>query len=792
MKRLNVVLCSLFLVFAVAQFASAQTNVGSLRGAVVDARGSTVAGARVVLLLANRLSVAETRTNARGEFAFIRLPEGGYTLVVEADGLTQSGGAQPVRIEGGRDFQIVIPLTVAAIEDAVVVSATRTETMLGDTPNSAFVASGSDLLRLQRLTVLDALRTSPGVTVMQTARRGGVTSIFVRGGESDYTKVLIDGIPVNDAGGAFDLADLTTDNASRIELVRGAQSAIYGSDAVSGVLQLFTHRGATTVPEFDYSAEGGSFGFNRQFIRLSGADGAWDYSTSFTHLETNGRDRNDDYQNRIASANIGYRMDARQQMRLTVRNENSGTGVPGATAIFFPDPDDRIERRRLAVGLRYDNQLSQNWQQSLTLAFSQNRQHSFDPLAQDLTLPGTPVDSGFAFNDFTSSFVNSQRRRGIRYQNNIVTAGGHFITSGIDYEEERAVFDNGFLGESRVAAERKNTGFFIQDQFSLTPRILLVAGLRVENNRANLPDGFNDALDDLGSPRIGGTTGFGTLIAPKLAAVIVLRRSGIQSRRGMTRLKINYGEGIKAPTLIEAFSPSPFFLGNPELKPERSRNFDFVIEQFFLKDRIRVEGVYFDNRFRNQIAFVAEPSTFGGPITLPDGRLTHFINNDRSRARGMELSISWHPKRWLLFDGSYTLLDTRLVEAADIIDYSSLTLIPNPEVGLPLLRRPRNSGSFSATWMGNRFDINLVGTFMGRRRDGDPATFSRFDANGNPIYNRGYARIDLTGAYRLTSFMGLFARVENLLNRNYQEVLGYPAYRLNFSAGLRIRFGGGR
>ncbi len=790
MKYLITVTFCLLLLPAPAAFA--QTSVGSLRGMVVDSRGSAVANARVVLLMANRLSIGETRSTARGEFGFSRIPEGGYTLVVEADGLTQSGGAQPVRIEGGREFQILIPLTVAAIEDAVVVSATRTETLLGGTPNSAWVASGSDLLRLQRYSVLDALRLSPGVTVTQTSRRGGITSIFVRGGKSDYTKVLIDGVPVNDAGGAFDLADLTTDNTSRIELVRGAQSAIYGSDAVTGVLQIFTHRGTTRIPEFDYTAEGGSFGFNRQFIRLSGAEGAWDYSAAFTHLETNGRDRNDDYQNRIASANLGARLDARQQLRLTVRNETSGAGVPGATAILFPDPDERIERHRLALGLRYDNQLSQNWHQSLTLAFSQSNQHSFDPLAQDLAMPGTPVDPGTAFNDFSSSFNNAQRRRGIRYQNNIITRNGHFLTTGIDYDEERAVFDSGFFGESRVAAERKNTGFFIQDQFAVSPGFLIVAGLRIENNRAGLPDGFNQALSDLGSTTITGVTGFGTIVAPKLAAVFVLRQSGIQSRRGMTRLKINYGEGIKAPSLVEAFSPSPFFLGNPELKPERSRNFDFIIEQFFLKDRVRVEGAYFDNRFRNQIAFVAEPSTFGGPITLEGGRLTHFINNDRARAHGMELSISWRPKRWLLFDGSYTLLDTRLVEAADVVDYSTLTLIPNPEVGLPLLRRPRHSGAFSATWMGSRFDINLIGTFLGRRRDGDPVTFARFDLNGNPIYNKGYARIDVTGAYRLTSFLGLFARIENLLNRNYQEALGYPAYRLTFSAGLRINLGGGR
>jgi vitamin B12 transporter len=257
-------------------------------------------------------------------------------------------------------------------------------------------------------------------------------------------------------------------------------------------------------------------------------------------------------------------------------------------------------------------------------------------------------------------------------------------------------------------------------------------------------------------------------------------------------LKANYGEGIKAPSLVESFSPSPFFLGNPELKPERSRNFDLSVEQFFWKDRIRVEGTYFDNRYRNQIAFVGNPATFGGPIKLPDGRLTHYVNNDRTRARGFELSTSWHPKRWLQFDGNYTLLHTELIEGADIIDYNTLQLVPNPEVGLPLLRRPKHSGSFNATWFGEKFDVSLIGLFIGRRRDGDPVAFAKFDAQGRPIYNDGYTKLDLAGSYRLNRWMSLFGRIENLLNQDYQEVLGYPAYRLNFSAGMRLRVGGSK
>ena len=279
---------------------------------------------------------------------------------------------------------------------------------------------------------------------------------------------------------------------------------------------------------------------------------------------------------------------------------------------------------------------------------------------------------------------------------------------------------------------------------------------------------------------------------PKIAAIYLLPTGNLQSVVGMTRLKANYGEGIKAPTLVEAFSPSQFFLGNPLLKPERARGYDLGVEQFFWKDRYRVEVTYFENRFRDQIAFVGDAATFGGPIKLADGRLTHFVNNDRTIARGMEFAVSMSPyKRRLLIGGTYTLLKTKLEAAADVIDFSTGTLVPNREVGFSLLRRPRHSGTLNVAWIGDRFEVNLDGFFVGRRRDGDPVTFDRF-RNGLPIFNDAYQRLDLAGTYRFTSRVAMFARIENLLNQKYEEVLGYPAYKLNFSAGMKFRIGGGK
>ena len=726
--------------------------------------------------------VRELIADEGGEFFVPTLPSGEYQFIPEVAGMVAVEPPATVKSSGNTSIRLAIKMKVAALQDSIIVSAARTENHLSTTPASAYVITADDLARSQHVNVLDALRSSPGVAVLRTARRGGVTSLFVRGGESDYTKVLVDGIPINDAGGAFDLSDLTIDSAKQIELVRGASSALYGSDAMSGVLQFITRRGTSATPELELSAEGGSFAFNRQAAKMTGANGGFDYLVGFSHLRTNGRDRNDDYQNRVASANFGYRFNERTSLRLLARSENSGLGVPGATARYFPDPDERARRRRIATGLRFTDQTTRNWHQSFSFVYAENNQLGLDLAAQDLTKPNTPPDTNFAFNDFVSFFNNHQKRRALRYQSEVVLPHNNLLSAGLEYEKENAVFDSGFAGRNRVTPERKNLGVFVQDQFFYASRLVLTAGFRIENNRAELPANFANVLKSLGSAPFTSSIGYGTKVVPKLAGLFVINKGN--DTLGVTKLRASYGEGIKAATLVEAFSPNSFFLGNPGLKPERARSFDLGIEQLLAQDRVRLEATYFDNRFRDQIAYVGNPATFGGPIKTADGVLTSFVNNDRTRARGLELSAALRPKRQLSLTGQYTLTDSKLVGAADVIDFGTLKLVPNPEIGSPLIRRPRHAGAFTAAWIGERFDVNLNAFFLGRRRDVDPVTFSRL------VYNQGYTRIDLAGGYRLHARATLFARIENLLNRNYQEVLGYPAYRLTFSAGLRVRVGG--
>ena len=766
------------LVLMCAVTSSAQNVTSRVAGNVVDSSGAAVPRARVFVRTRSGFTVREGLTNDKGEFKFEGLEVGSYSISAIAEGLIQPDGAVEVRVDGANAQQVTLQLDVSAVRASVVISDTRTDSDASKSVSSTYIVSTNDLLISQRTNVLDSIRSAPGTNVVQSGRRGGVTSIFVRGGESDYTKVLIDGVPVNDAGGAFDYSDLTTENLDRVELVRGAQSALYGSDAMTGVVQVFTKRGTTQTPLFEFSGEGGSFGFNREWASLSGASGKFDYSGSFGYLATNGRDRNDDYVDRTATANLGYRIGSRGQLRVTARSENSALGVPGATAVFYPDPDERAERKRIVTSARIDDQTTGIWHQNFSFVYAESDQKGFDPVGQDLSNPTTPPDTVFAFNDFRSFFSNHQRRRGIRYQSDLALPASNLVSAGLDFEQERAVFVNGFDGRDRVSPSRRNIGFFVQDQFTLIPNLSIVAGLRVENNHAEVPDDLARILASLGSAAVTGDVGFGTRVVPRVAASYQLFKS--------TRLRAGYGTGIKAPTMLEAFSPSPFFLGNPALRPEQSRSYEIGVDQLLFSERARLEVTWFDARFRNQIAFVGNPATFGGPITLPDGRLTNFINFDRAFARGVETALSYRPVRQFMVTGQYTWLDSRVTEAAPVIDFFTLALVPNPEQGQKLVRRPRHTGLFSAAWTGDKFNASVSTVIVGKRRDIDPVTFSRL------AINEGYAKLDASGGWNVTRYATLFARIENLLNKDYQEVLGYPAYRLTFSAGIRLRLGGER
>ena len=773
-------------------------NGGRISGNVADQNGGKVPEARIALRDASGAIVYQGRSDSEGQFSINNLKEGRYRIAAEADGFTQS---EPVfaDVRSGADQTIAVRLEVAAITDQLVITATRTEaptTELGDTVS---VITGDDLRRKDQSQVSEALRLIPGVAVVQSGGRGGITSVFTRGGESDYNKVLIDGVPVNRAGGGFDFGFLTTDNLERIEIARGPESAPLGSDAVTSAIQLITRRGSTATPEFEFSGEGGSFDSHRETAGLSGIARWLDYSTSIGYLSTDGRFRNSDFIGRSASANLGFRLSPTADLRITSRWNRTTLGTPGPTGILFSDPDAREKHRDLALGATLNLRASTRFHQWVRFIYSELDTNSFDPFAEDLTKPDTPVLPPFSFGaDFASTFKDHQKRSGVHYQAVAALNSSNLLTAGIDFEHESAVFDSSDdFSRARVAPSRNNFGFYVQDQTGWRERLFITASMRVDRNTGSVPDDLRNVLESLGSSIPSGDIGFGWAANPKLAVSFIARPHHENARIGATRLKASFGTAIKEPTLDEAFGPSIFALGNPGVDPERAISFDTGIVQEFFSRRVSLDLTYFDNRFRDLITF--ESTALSEPVRLANGVLTNFVNADRASGRGFELSSRARPGgvlSGLRLSGSYTFLRSRLDRAANIVTFLPPTfegvLVPNPERGLPLLRRPRHSGVFDVSWVGQSFDVTLDGSIVGKRRDFIPFPFARFDQSGLPIFNDGYTKLNAAGSYRVSRNLTLFARVENLLNQDYQEVIGFPAYRLNFTAGLRVRIGGSR
>lgn len=763
------------LIISFNSVAFATQNRGNVEGALSDPHGGKITDALVILIDSTGVQRYSARTDREGEFLFNSVSSGRYRLIVEAPGFAQSD-EKWIDVRANQTERADVTLRLAAVSDYIVVTATRTATTTDELGGSVSVITSDDFRRTSQPVVSESLRFMPGLAVVQTAGRGGITSIFTRGGESDYNKVLIDGAPVNSAGGLFDFAFLTSENFERIEVVRGPRSALFGSDAMTSVIQLVTHRGKTETPELELSSEGGSYGFNRDFARLSGLRRWFDYSTSFGYLTTNGKEDNNDYINRSASANLGFRLAPSVDLRVTSRFNSNELGVPGPTSFLFADPDQRQKHKDIALAATLDIKTTSRWNQTLRGVYSEFDTLSFDPVAQDLDRP--PLEPFFFEPDSAFRFREHQKRRGIHYQSIAALGSNHLLTAGVEYEQEQAVFTNDF---SRVSPTRSNLGFYIQDQASWRDRLFVTAGVRLEHNSGDVPDDLRSALASLGSTAPEGDVGFGFSANPKIALSVLAWPQG-ESAFGATRLKASFGTGIKEPSLTEAFSPSIFFLGNPLLDPERAISFDLGASQELFDRRVVVDLTYFDNRFRDMINFAFDPVTFG-PVRLADGRLTNFINLDRASGRGIELVGTARPMTRLSLRATYTFLRSRL----DRADESSAN-----QIGLPLLRRPRHSGAFEISWIEQRYDLTLDGSLVGRRRDFNPVTGARFDFNGRPIFNDGYSKINAAGSYRFNRFVSMFARVENLLNQDYEEVLGFPAYRLNFSAGIRVRFGGGK
>lgn len=734
----------LFLFLFIFLMGTIAGRAATLQGTILDPDGAEVPGATVLLLGSQGTEIARTATSERGQFRFQNIASGTYTLKISLAGF----GATTTTARAGQDIRLVLPL--APVHEKVVVTATRTATATSQVGASTSVITRSQIVDQGTPLVSDLLQSLPGITVARNGAPGGVTSVFARGGESDYNKVLLNGAPLNLAGGALDFNTLTSGNLEKIEVVRSAESALFGSDAMTSVIQLFARQGnpETRRPHFSFSGEGGNNSTWDGHGSVSGGYGPFDYMLEGGKFSTDNQVPNDFFHVSTLSANFGLRLGKATTLRAIMMGDFGLAGTPGQTA-FGPPVTDASYRHRTGYGVfSIHNQTTPSWEQQLTYTFSKSRQVSVD-LGQNP--PFTPSFDGrtaaFQFFDFASNYLDDEWRDHVSYQTDWEGSplggrfGQHIETFAFDWDGEHGFLVDRFTQNPATRARRNNFGYTFQDQ-TLWGRLSLANGVRIDDNGS-----------------------FGTVLVPRSSLAYLVRNG--KGFFGATTLKLNFGLGVKEPSFQESFANTPYFVGNPNLAPERTRTLDYGVEQRFWDGRGRLELDGFDNLFRDQIAFeVTDFQTFSGT----------YFNIGRASAKGGEVSLELAPVKGLRAIGSYTYLDSEVLESGN-------PFTPALEAGRWLLRRPRHSGSVQLLWNWRRMNVTSTTVFVGRRQDSD------FAGLEPPlIWNSGYTDSNLSWSYRAFGHMTYFGTVGNLFNREYMQILGYPALKLTWRAGMRLEF----
>ena len=723
---------------------------------VADPRAAVVAGAEVRIYpsAASEAAVGQ-QTSSEGVARFTALPDGEYRVEVRAAGFAPA--SKTVRIAG--ESNISISLKIAPLAQTVVVSATRTPVPVEESGAQVALLDASDIRNLQPVATSDALRYLPGAVVNQAGQRGGQASLFVRGGESRYNKVIIDGVPVNEPGGTFDFGVVPMTGIERMEFVRGAESVLYGSDAMTSVVQMWSATGRTPVPEVRFGADGGTFGTARGYASIAGARGRLDYNLFGQQDATQGQGQNDDYSNSIQGANVGVMLSPKVFLRLRTRHADSRSGVQGqwvfgGQQLLNPDIDADARQNNFLGSAELTVTAPNHWQHRFT-----GYEYNHKGINQDSFLGG-PSDRGCNLTDplnlnFFDCFFSSPFKvntAGFQYQADYSPRSWARTTFGYEFEDENGFFDSAFatfdfvnnagpvIGTANAHGLRRNHSMFAQQAITYK-RFTARAGFRYVHNED-----------------------FGGKVVPQAAFSVVARQGG--DTFGPTRFTASYSQGFKEPRFEEVFGFTGTSATNPNLslRPEQNRAFEAGVSQTLLTGRHSFSATYFNNLFRDQIQF--------------DFLSSQYFNVAKSMAQGAELE--WHSR-----------LTPNLSATASYVHTSGQILLnpggaPPFAAGDPLLRRPRNLGSLLLNYSGRHWGGSVAGSLVGRRFDSD----FLFGLVPPQDHTAGYARVDLGAWYAVNRYAIVYANVENALNRRYEEVSGYPALKANFRAGMRFRFGG--
>jgi vitamin B12 transporter len=627
--------------------------------------------------------------------------------------------ARGYALEGERD-----PNQTA--EEEVIVSASLLETTKDETASSVTVITATEIQKRQKTSVQDILKTVPGLDVVRSGGPGGNTSVFMRGTNSEHTLVLLDGVELNDPSSnnrSFNFADLMVDGVERIEVVRGSQSPLYGGDAVGGVINIISKKGAG-APTATASLEGGSYGTIRGAASAGAGFKRGGATLSASSLHTGGisaanagdgattSPEQDGYDNSTVTAN-GY-FDATDWLRVNAlgRYQDVEADIDNFGGAFGDDPNRLLDSQQTVGKLAAETSFfDDKLRQVISLQYAgHERDDNNDPDA---------LNDTFQRSAFEGDLLT------FRMQNDVEVHPTSTLSVGGEHQSERA--ETTFFSASSAFGEYTDVfpskhadtvSFFAQDETKLGKHFITTAGVRYDDNSR-----------------------FGNQWTYRIAPALLFNDWG-------TKVRSSIATGFKAPSLVQMFSS----FGNTELKAEESKSVDVGVDQDLVQDRLKASATLFWTELDNLVTF--DPNTFV------------LSNISQARTRGLETELNAKVSEAFSWIGAYTLTDTE-----------------DRETGQRLLRRPvsKLSSAFDVAWCDSLSSRATV-TYTGSRADND---FTTFPATRTRLGS--YTLLDLSAAYEVTKAIELYARFDNVFDKEYEDVLGFGTMGAAGYGGMRVR-----
>ncbi len=610
-----------------------------------------------------------------------------------------------------------------------VVTASRIATPLIQVGSSISIITGEELEQRQIRLVSDALRSIPGVAVNRSGGPGTLSRVRIRGAEENHTLVLIDGIEANDIafGSSFDFAHLLTSDIERIEVLRGAQSALWGSDAIGGVINIITKKGKGPT-KISAELEGGSFGSGQLNANLSGGSERYHFSLGATGFHTDGTSvapggqEDDGYDNTTLSLKTGIIPRDNLNIDLVARYTSATTQFDPQDFAFPPtatfgqviDGDDESDNEQIYGRLQATLELLDgNWTHRIGTAISDTENEFFRDGLKTNSTDGRKLKY-----DYQTDFS---------FDTPDFAAAHHTLTLAVEREEEDFVQRGATLDAPRNQdQDLSNTSVVGEYRLDLWDQLFLSSAVRHDNN---------DRFDDATTYRLTGA-----YVHPDTEI----------------RLHSSYGTGVTNPSFTELFGFFPgTFVGNPDLKPEESESWDIGVEFPLLNNRASLDITYFHNDLEDEILPTFDSQTFLSSVENDQGR---------SRRQGVEIAGRAKLSENLNLTGAYTYTDSE-----------------DPD-GQQEARRPRHTASLNLNYgfLQQRAQLNLGVTYNGDQEDFDFTTIP-----SGRVTLDSYTLVNLGASYRFNDQLTFFGRVENLLDDSYQDVFGFDTPGIGAFVGLK-------